>query len=141
MKSTKKRPASKGHRRVALLEEEQGKPYLSNRKPGTSKGPTKRNLTPRPTVLCGAKHRSENRLANSVRQVLFQRGAAAPMANSGSSVIVKRSDRAESAAKKSLNFGQFLFRCFLASKLRVGVLRPHRPGLLITAESRQLLQQ
>ena len=75
MKSTKKRPASKGHRRVALLEEEQGKPYLSNRKPGTSKGPTKRNLAPCPTVLCSAKHRSEKRLAYSVRQVLFQTGS------------------------------------------------------------------
>ena len=86
---------------MAFLEEEQGKPYLSNRKPGTSKGPTKRNRAPHPTALCGVNCRSEKRLADSVRQVIFQRGAAAPMANSGSSVIVKRSDRAESVAKKA----------------------------------------
>ena len=136
----KKRPASKGHWRVALLEEEPGKLSLSNRKLRTSMVPPReigrRRTTELQRSIAPPKAVRKKRLAKCVRQVPFEREAAAPLANSlffSPSVSLQLSR----VLYQKLSIQPLLLVNFLASKLRVGVQRPRRPGL-ITAESRQL---
>ena len=140
MKSNKKRPASKGHRRVALLEEELGKHGPSNRKLQDFEGPTTRNWASfgLSTTLDGSRR---------LHSPFGEKGSLRP------SVIVPSLNGRRlrhwrilflfspsvslhlSRVHSVHSLQNFFVNFLLASKLRVGVQRPRRPGL-ITAESR-----